>query len=138
MPEPIITPAYIATLAFLEFVKSGSGELAKKFTAEAITIMGKLRKLISNRLTGKHPAAEELLAKAKAGDEEVIEIIAKLLDAEMDLDEAFAEQAKSIAQEITQLIDDHSNMKLTSFGDKSLNVQGTFIPGTIIQNNNNY
>jgi hypothetical protein len=42
MPEPIttMTASAIATLAFQEFVKSGAGELAKKFTAEAIANMG--------------------------------------------------------------------------------------------------
>lgn len=34
MPEPIttLTASAIATLAFQEFIKSGAGELAKKFT----------------------------------------------------------------------------------------------------------
>ncbi|AFY92602.1 hypothetical protein [Chamaesiphon minutus] len=45
MPEPIttMTASTIATLAFQEFVKSGAGELSKKFTAEAIAKMGQLR-----------------------------------------------------------------------------------------------
>jgi hypothetical protein len=48
MPEPIttMTASAIASLAFQEFVKSGAGELAKKFTAEAIVKMGQLLLLI--------------------------------------------------------------------------------------------
>jgi hypothetical protein len=38
MTDPItaLTVSTIASLAFQEFVKSGAGELAKKFTGEAI------------------------------------------------------------------------------------------------------
>jgi hypothetical protein len=45
MTDPI-TASVIATLAFQEFIKSGAGELAKKFTGEAIAKMGQLRSLI--------------------------------------------------------------------------------------------
>ncbi len=53
-----MTASAIATLAFQEFVKSGAGELAKKFTAEAITKMSQLRDLVWNRLTRKHAIAD--------------------------------------------------------------------------------
>jgi hypothetical protein len=38
MTDPIstMTASAIATLAFQEFIKSGAGELAKKFTGEAM------------------------------------------------------------------------------------------------------
>jgi hypothetical protein len=38
MTDPIttLTASVIASLAFQEFIKSGAGELAKKFTGEAI------------------------------------------------------------------------------------------------------
>jgi hypothetical protein len=111
MPEPIttMTASAIATLAFQEFVKSGAGELAKKFTAEAIAKMGQLRELIWNRLAGKHPAADAAIEKAKAGDSESINTIAKLLDVEM-LDNDFAGQVRAIAQEINagKLLDQSS------------------------------
>jgi ATP-dependent 26S proteasome regulatory subunit len=46
MPDPVtLTASAIATLAFQEFIKSGAGELAKKFTGEAIAKMGQLRSL---------------------------------------------------------------------------------------------
>jgi hypothetical protein len=53
-----------ATLAFQEFIKGSAGELAKKFTGDAIAKMGQLRELIRNRLTEKRSAAEIALAIA--------------------------------------------------------------------------
>lgn len=99
MADPIttMTASAIATLAFQEFIKSGAGELAKKFTGEAIAKMGELRELIWNRLTGKHPAADVALEQARAGERAGIDTIAALLGVEM-LDEAFAGQVKAIAQ----------------------------------------
>ena len=40
MAEPVIalTASVIASLAFQEFVKSGAGDLAKRFTGEAIAL----------------------------------------------------------------------------------------------------
>jgi hypothetical protein len=81
MTDPI-TASAIATLAFQEFIKSGAGELAKKFTGEAIAKMGQLRELIWNRLMGKHPAAEQVLEQTKAGEQEGIETVATLLGVE--------------------------------------------------------
>jgi hypothetical protein len=59
-PITTLTASAIATLAFQEFVKSGAGELAKKFTAEAMLTpptakVGQLRELIWNQLKGKYP-----------------------------------------------------------------------------------
>jgi hypothetical protein len=62
-----LTASAIATLAFQEFVKSGAGNLGKRFTGEAIARMWQLRELIWNQLAGKHPAADEVIEKAKAG-----------------------------------------------------------------------
>jgi hypothetical protein len=116
MPDPVtMTASAIAALTFQEFVKSGAGELAKKFTTEAIAKMGQLRDLVWNRLTGKHAIAEEALARASAGEQEGIDTVATLLGVEM-LDKAFAEQVNVIAREITQLIDNHGGMNQTNFG----------------------
>jgi hypothetical protein len=102
MTDPItLTASAIATLAFQEFIKSGAGELAKKFTGEAIAKMGQLRELIRNRLRGKHPAAEQALEQAKAGEQKGIDTVAKLLDVEM-LDEVFAEQVRAIAKSLQE------------------------------------
>lgn len=116
MPDPVtMTANAIATLAFQEFVKSGAGELAKRFTTEAISKMGRLRDLVWNRLTGKNAIAEEAFVKASAGEQEGIDTVATLLGVEM-LDKAFAGQVQAIAREITQLIDNHGGMNQTNFG----------------------
>jgi hypothetical protein len=111
MPEPIttMTASAIATLAFQEFVKSGTGELAKKFTAAAIAKMGQLRELIWQRLAGKHPAAEAAIAKAQAGEQDGIDIVATFLGVEL-LDREFAGQVQAIAHEINagKLLDQSS------------------------------
>jgi hypothetical protein len=101
MLDPIttLTASTIASLAFQEFIKSGAGELSKKFTGDAIAKIGQLRELLWNRLTGKHPAADVALEQAKAGEQAGIETVATLLGVEM-LDEVFAGQVKAIAQEI--------------------------------------
>jgi hypothetical protein len=55
MLDPVtMTASAITTLAFQEFVKSGTGELAKKLTTEAIIKMGQLHDMVWNRLIGKH------------------------------------------------------------------------------------
>jgi hypothetical protein len=111
MTDPIttLTASAIATLAFQEFIKSGAGELAKKFTGEVIAKMGQLRELIWNRLRGKHPAAEQALEQAIAGEQEGIDTVATLLGVEM-LDREFEGQVRAIAQEINagKLLDQSS------------------------------
>jgi hypothetical protein len=111
MADPIttLTASAIASLAFQEFVKSGAGELAKKFTGEAIAKMGQLRELIWNRLAGKHQVAAEAIEKAKAGEKEGIDTVATLLGVEL-LDKEFAGQVQAIAHEINagKLLDQSS------------------------------
>jgi hypothetical protein len=108
MTDPVtMTAGAIAALAFQEFVKSGAGELAKRFTGEAISQseryanakMEQLRELIWGRLAGKHPAADEAIEKAKAGEQEGIDVLAALLGVEL-LDKEFAGQVQAIMQEI--------------------------------------
>jgi hypothetical protein len=58
-PATTLTTNAIATLAFQEFIKSGAGEWAKKFTAEAMLTpptdkMGQLRELLWHRLREKY------------------------------------------------------------------------------------
>jgi len=118
MPDPVITTltaSAIASLAFQEFIKSGAGELAKKFTAEAIAKMDDLRKLLWVRLRGKHALAEEALQKAEAGDKSAIETVGTLLGVEM-LDPTFAVEVQVIAQEINagKLVD-HSSMTQNNY-----------------------
>lgn len=118
MPEPVattLTASAIASLAFQEFIKSGAGELAKKFTAEAIAKMEDLRKLLCSRLRGKHAVAEEALQKAETGDKAAIETVGTLLGVEM-LDPTFAAEVQAIAQEINagKLVD-HSSMTQNNY-----------------------
>jgi hypothetical protein len=111
-----MTASAIASLAFQEFVKSGAGELAKKFTGEVIAKMGQLRELIWNRLAGKHQAAAEAIEKAKDGEQAGIDTVATLLGVEL-LDKDFAGQVEAIAHEITLLqTEDNSNMNQTNHG----------------------
>lgn len=109
MLDPLTTSA-ITALAFQEFIKSGTGELAKKFTTSAIAKISELRKKIWDRLHGKYDKAQELLPKAETGDKQAIDTIAKLLDVEM-LDAEFATDIQVMAQEINagKLLD-KSNM----------------------------
>jgi hypothetical protein len=130
MTDPIITLSVntIVSLAFQEFIKSGSGELAKKFTSEAIAKMGQLRELIWNRVMGKYPEADVALEKAMAGEQDGIDIVATLLGVEM-LNREFAGQVKAIAQEIDAgKLSDQPIMNQNNFGNSS-NIQAT-IHGT--------
>jgi hypothetical protein len=129
--EPIstLTASAIASLAFQEFIKSGAGELAKKFTAEAIAKMGDLRKLLWERLRGKHAIAEEALQKAETGDEESIATVGTLLGVEM-LDPTFAAQVRAIAQEINiGKLQDNSSTVQNNF-DNSRGYINTVTGGT--------
>jgi hypothetical protein len=66
MTDPLTTLAasVIASLAFQEFIKSSAGELAKKFTAEAIARMNDLREVIWQKLQG-NPDAVAAIEQAK-------------------------------------------------------------------------
>jgi hypothetical protein len=112
MTDPVtaLTASAIASLAFQEFVKSGAGDLAKRFTGEAIAKMGWLRELIWGRLAGKHPAVDEAIEKAKAGEQEGIDHVAAFLGSELLIDKEFAGQVQAIAKEINagKLLDQSS------------------------------
>lgn len=114
--EPLTTGA-ILTLAFQKFIEKSAGELAKKFTTEAIAKMDDLRKLIWTRLKGKHALAQEALAKAEKGDEVALNTVRTLLDVEM-LDHSFAAEIRNLAQEINagKLVD-NSNMNQNNYGN---------------------
>jgi hypothetical protein len=125
MADPLmaLSASTIALLAFQEFIKSGAGELAKQSVPEAITKMGKLRELVWNRVTEKHPTAAIALRQAKAGDQEGIDTIAALLKVEM-LDQEFAKQVREIAHEITLLqIEDSSKMNQINYDGTNYQVK---------------
>jgi hypothetical protein len=117
--EPIstLTATTIASLAFQEFIKSGAGELAKKFTAEAIAKMNDLRELIWQKLQG-NPDAVTAIEQAKNGSEEVLSELATDLKRAMDKDPEFAAQVQAIAQEIhAGKIQDNSSMVQNNSGN---------------------
>jgi len=110
MTDPVtLTAGAIATLAFQEFIKSGSGELAKKFTTEAISKMGQLRKLIWDKLRG-NPDAEDALANVEQGQEDDLTDVGTYLKTAMKKDPEFANQIQTMAQEINagKLLDQSS------------------------------
>ena len=98
MTDPVtaLTASAIASLAFQEFIKSGAGELAKKFTAEAIARMNDLRELIWQKLQG-NPDAVAAIEQAKNGSEEVLSELATDLKRAMDRDPDFATKVQAIA-----------------------------------------
>lgn len=118
MTEPITATA-IAILAFQQFIESGSGELAKKFTTEAISKMDVLLKRIWNKLRGR-PSVENVkssIEKTSKITPEQINQIAAYLQVSMDEDSEFAEEVRKLAQEINVgKINDYSNMTQNNSG----------------------
>lgn len=116
MVDPVtLTAGEIVILAFREFVKSGAGELAKKFTTEAISKMHDLRELIWNKLRG-HPDAESALASIKEGSEDDLNDVATYLKVAMRNDPQFASQVQALAQQINAgKLQDNSNMTQNNY-----------------------
>ena len=105
MSDPItLTAGAIATLAFQEFIKSSAGELAKKFSSEAITKLKDLRKKIVDKLWGKNDKLDAALIGVEKGDANAIPTISEYLGHAMK-DETFAQEVRSLAQQIQQDID---------------------------------
>lgn len=114
MTDPVtLTAATIATLAFHEFVKSGSGELAKKSLGGALDLVKNLRDKIRAKLQGNDRAAVALTEVEQQGNEAALDKVSKYLDLEMIEDKAFATEVKQIAQQII-------NVQNTS-GDRTYN-----------------
>jgi hypothetical protein len=112
MTDPVtaITASTIATLAFQEFVKSGAGELAKKFTTEAIAKMNALRQKIWDKLRGK-PTAEKAIVAIQQGSSAELDRLVAYLEVAMAEDPAFADEIRLMAQEINAgKIQDNSSM----------------------------
>jgi hypothetical protein len=138
MTDPVtaMTASAIASLAFQEFVKSGAGDLAKRFTGEAIAKMGQLRELIWQKLRGT-PDAEEALKKVQAGSEEEIFDVTTYLKSAMKNDQDFAAQVQAIAQEINagKLLD-QSSMVQNVNGEKAKAWQNKVEGGEVYQAEN--
>jgi len=117
MTEPITATA-IAILAFQAFIESGSGELAKKFTAEAISKMDILLNRIWTKLRGKSSVenVKSSIEKTRTITPEQVNQIAAYLQVSMDEDFEFAEEVRTLAQEINiGKINDYSNMTQNNF-----------------------
>jgi hypothetical protein len=110
MTEPLTT-GLLVTLAVQEFIKSGTGDLAKRFTTEALAKIPILWNKIKTRLTGKSAKVNEALNKVEKGDSTAIETITKNLDVELIEDPNFAEELRVLAQTIQAgKIQDNSSM----------------------------
>ncbi|MDJ0670217.1 MAG: hypothetical protein PX636_04325 [Microcystis sp. M53598_WE2] len=110
MNDPLTT-SLLVNLAVQEFIKSGTGELAKRFTTEAISKIPILWEKIKPRLTGKSAKVDDALARVENGDSTVIETITKNLDVVLDEDRDFAEELRVLAQTIQAgKIQDNSSM----------------------------
>jgi hypothetical protein len=103
-PITIFTANAIANLAFQEFIKSGAGEVAKKFSAGAIAKINELRKMIVHKLQGKDEKLNMALTEAEKGDLKAITTVGEHLESAMQ-DETFAQAVQSLAQQIQQDID---------------------------------
>ena len=114
MADPVtLTASAIATLAFQKFLESGAGELAKKFSTEAIAKLDILMKRIWAKLRGKS-RVEEVKAQIEQTNKIIpaqVNQITAYLQVAMDEDPQFANDIRLLAQEISagKLID-QSNM----------------------------
>ena len=123
MTDPL-TASVLVTLAIQEFVKSGTGDLAKRFTAEALAKIPVLWDKIKSRLSGKSEKVNEALGKLEKGDTTALETVAKNLDVVLDEEPNFAEELRVLAKEIQAgKIQDNSNMEQNVTGNNNMNVQ---------------
>ena len=99
MVDPL-TAGVLVGLAVQKFVESGAGELAKKFTTEAIAKIPELWQQIKNKLQGRSAKVDEALVKLESSDRSGIDTVTKNLDVVLDEDETFAALLQKLAQEI--------------------------------------
>jgi hypothetical protein len=99
MADPL-TAGVLVGLAVQKFVESSAGELAKKFTTDAIAKIPELWQQIKNKLQGRSAKVDEALVKLESGDRTAIDTVTKNLDVVLDEDETFAELLQKLAQEI--------------------------------------
>lgn len=110
MSDPL-TASVLVGLAVQKFVESGAGELAKKFTTEAIAKIPELWQQIKNKLQGRSPKVDEALRNLESGDRSAIDTVTKNLDVVLDDEPEFANELKLLAQTIQAgKIQDNSTM----------------------------
>ena len=117
MADPVtaLTASAIANLAFQKFLESGAGEVAKKFSTEAIGKMDLLLKRIWTKLRGRYRVEEvkAVIEHTHKVTPEQVNQIAAYLQVAMDEDPQFASDIRVLAQEIRagKLVD-QSNMTM--------------------------
>jgi hypothetical protein len=110
MSDPL-TAGVLVGLAVQKFVESGAGELAKKFTTEAIAKIPELWQQIKNKLQGRSAKVDEALRNLESGDRSGIDTVTKNLDVVLDDEPEFANELKLLAQTIQAgKIQDNSTM----------------------------
>jgi hypothetical protein len=112
------TAAALVTLVVENLIKSSVGELAKKFTNEAIAKIPELWQKIKNKLQGKSAKVDEALVKMESGDRTAIDTVTKNLDVLLDDEPEFANELKLLAQTIQAgKIQDNSTMTQNNSGN---------------------
>ena len=116
MPDPMtFSASEIAELAFQVFLKSGVGELSKKFTQVAIKKISHLHDLIWSKLRGNSDASRAIQS-VKDGSEEDLHDVVTYLKSAMRNDDEFAAQIQVLAKGINagKLIDQSSMVQNNS------------------------
>lgn len=123
-PVATLTTAAIAQLAFNEFIKSGSGELAKKSLSSAIDLVKNLRDRIRTKFRGNGRAEIALAEVEQQGNQAALEKVTKYLDVEMMEDETFATQVRQIAQQIINTQNQNiSTREYNNYGRDQVNIE---------------
>jgi len=102
-----LTSVYLAVTPFLntEGGKASVGKISEKLTEGALNKMGKLWKLIHDKLNNKKlPEVSTATEKAKQGDQAAINKVAEYLEQLMESDKDFASEVQKLTQEIQQEI----------------------------------
>ena len=126
--EPVTTTTAIAAakfaeLAFNEFIKSGSGEIAKKTVGGAIDLVKNLRDKIKAKFQGNERAEKALAEVEKEGNSAALDKVTKYLDLELVEDEAFATEVRQIAQQIINQNQNNSSREYNNYGRDQINIE---------------
>ncbi|MBW4625226.1 MAG: hypothetical protein KME49_06910 [Brasilonema octagenarum HA4186-MV1] len=136
MTNPIVavTAAEILKLAFNEFIKSSTGEAAKKLTSEALSKANELRQKIVSRFKDRQnvKAEKAITAVQEQYSLEALNKLTTYLDDEMDEEPSFADDLRQLAQQIINI--QNISQKQVQFGEmKQLNRDNA--KGTQVQAN---
>lgn len=124
--EPIttLTASTIAGLAFNEFIKSGSGEIAKKSVGSAIDLVKNLRDNIQLKFQGDKQAETALTEFEQQGKQEALNKITTYLNNKMNEDKLFDTEVRQIAQQIINIQNqNNSNRKYNNYGRDQFNIE---------------